>query len=492
MFSIFVAYTIFAITWNTRDQIDSGFIIILGISFLFIGSIDLIHTFAYKGMNILPIQGADLATQLWIAARYMESISMLAAILLFNKRVKAGLVLTLFVLFSLLLLALFLLRLFPVCYIEGSGLTRFKKISEYLISSILLISLILFNKRRGELDRRVWKWLASAIVLTMASEISFTFYISVYGLSNLTGHFFKLFSFYFIYRAIVETGIRRPHTLLFHSLQQTKDRLETQFRSIPTPTFIWEKVEDTFYLLDLNVAAELLIKKTLSDLEGKTAEEIFPGMADLPTILEYCLTEKEVVDRQVKWSLHDSTRDNTCKISCTFIPPGMAILHVADITEELSSRQMLLESARLEAAATLAKGIAREYNNLMTVVLGNIELLKMEPAIPAAKAETLEDIAVSAKKAADLAGRMLDFAQIGRQATREIDMNKIITQALQLQLTPLPLKLTAILKQGVMPVCQSGIRAAVWILKHSPMLSNPSSPPSSRAAAWAWQLLMVL
>ena len=31
MFSIFVAYTIFAVTWNTRDQIESSFLIILGI-----------------------------------------------------------------------------------------------------------------------------------------------------------------------------------------------------------------------------------------------------------------------------------------------------------------------------------------------------------------------------------------------------------------------------------------------------------------------------
>lgn len=438
MFSIFVAYTIFAVTWNTRDQIESGFLIILGIGYLFIGSIDLIHTFAYKGMNILPVHGANLATQLWITARYMESISILAAILLFNKRVKAGQVLTLFILAFLLLLALFLLRLFPVCYIEGSGLTPFKKISEYLISSILLISLILFNKRRFEFDKKVWKWLASAIVLTMASEISFTFYISIYGLSNLTGHFFKLFSFYFIYRAVVETGIRRPQTLLFRSLQQTKDRLETQFRSIPTPSFILEKAEDTFCLLDMNAAAELLIQKIFSDLKGKTSEEIFPRMADLTTILEHCLTKKKGADRQVNYRLHDSTRDSTLKISCAFMPPGMVILHVADITEECSSRQMLLEAARLEAAATLAKGIAHEYNNMMTVILGNIELLKMEPKIAAAEAESLEEIAASAKKAADLAGRMLDFAQIGRHATREIDMNEIITQALQLQLTPLP------------------------------------------------------
>ena len=103
----------------------------------------------------------------------------------------------------------------------------------------------------------------------------------------------------------------------------------------------------------MNAAAELLIQKIFIDLKGKTPEEIFPRMADLTTILEHCLTKKEGADRQVNYRLHDSTRDSTLKISCTFMPPSMVILHVADITEECNSRQMLLESARLEAAATL-------------------------------------------------------------------------------------------------------------------------------------------
>ena len=44
-------------------------------------------------------------------------------------------------------------------------------------------------------------------------------YVSVYGLSNLIGHFFKIVSFYLIYKAIIETGLVKPYDLLFRDLK---------------------------------------------------------------------------------------------------------------------------------------------------------------------------------------------------------------------------------------------------------------------------------
>ena len=67
-------------------------LLILGIGFLFIGTIDLVHAMAYKGMNIFPSYGANLPTQLWIVARYTESLSLLMALLFFDRKIKTGLV----------------------------------------------------------------------------------------------------------------------------------------------------------------------------------------------------------------------------------------------------------------------------------------------------------------------------------------------------------------------------------------------------------------
>ena len=52
----------------------------LGVSFLFVGIIDLIHTLAYSGMGIFVGYSSNLPTQLWISARYIQALSFLFAI----------------------------------------------------------------------------------------------------------------------------------------------------------------------------------------------------------------------------------------------------------------------------------------------------------------------------------------------------------------------------------------------------------------------------
>ena len=59
---IAVAFSIFILVWNTRKAITNNFFLIVGVSFLFIGTLDLVHTLAYKGMGVFPWATADLPT----------------------------------------------------------------------------------------------------------------------------------------------------------------------------------------------------------------------------------------------------------------------------------------------------------------------------------------------------------------------------------------------------------------------------------------------
>jgi PAS domain S-box-containing protein len=226
IFSIVVAFGIFVIAWNARRFLDNNYLLFIGIAYLFVGALDLIHTLTYTGMGVFQGYETNLPTQLWIAARYMESISLLIAPLLFGRKLKVNLIFLGYVLAtSILLLSIFYWDLFPACFIEGVGLTPFKKISEYIISLILLASIVLLLKNQREFGRSVLRWVAWSIIFTIASEVAFTFYVHAYGFSNLIGHFFKIISFYLIYKAIIETGLRRPYDLLFRDLKQSEEAL---------------------------------------------------------------------------------------------------------------------------------------------------------------------------------------------------------------------------------------------------------------------------
>ncbi|MBW2324263.1 MAG: PAS domain-containing sensor histidine kinase, partial [Deltaproteobacteria bacterium] len=90
---------------------------------------------AYKGMGVFKGDSANLSTQLWIAARYLEALSFLFATFFLKWRQRTIFVFTFYAAVSgLLLFTIFFWQIFPVCFQEGAGLTAFKKTSEYVIS----------------------------------------------------------------------------------------------------------------------------------------------------------------------------------------------------------------------------------------------------------------------------------------------------------------------------------------------------------------------
>ena len=230
LFSIIVAFSVFTITWNSVRYINSPYLLIVGISYLFVGVLDLLHTLAYKGMPIFTDYDY-YANQLWIAARYLESITLLAAFALLRteKKVNVGIVFTCyFVITSLLITSIFYLKIFPVCFVDGKGLTDFKIYSEYIICSILVISIVFLVINKRYFTRSVYIIILLSIIYTIISELAFTFYINNYGISNLVGHYFKLFSFMMIYHAIITTGIDDPFSLIFNELNLANKSLQEE------------------------------------------------------------------------------------------------------------------------------------------------------------------------------------------------------------------------------------------------------------------------
>jgi len=230
VFSIVIAFTIFIIAWNSREHLADSYLYLLGIAYLFIGFLDLMHTLSYKGMQIFTDYDF-YANQLWIATRFLESLTLLAAFLLTPRRItfrpyvlETGYA----VVTALILLSIFQWRIFPICFIEGVGQTPFKIWSEFVICAVLGLATWLAYRHRQLFSPQVFGYLMVSLVCTILSELAFTFYVSNYGLSNMVGHYFKVASFYMIYRAIVQTGIRSPYQLIFKELKAKEAELERQ------------------------------------------------------------------------------------------------------------------------------------------------------------------------------------------------------------------------------------------------------------------------
>jgi len=264
------------VVWHCRKYLDTQYLLFLGIAYLFVAGIDSLHTLTYKGMGVFQSQDPNIPTQLWISARYLQSLSLLIAPFFLRRNWRPAVLFGgYFLVTSAIVTSIFYWHVFPDCFIEGVGLTPFKKVSEYLICFILLASVFLLIIKRQAFEKKVLNLLVCSILLTMVSELAFTFYVSVFGLSNLLGHYFKILSSYLIYKAVIETGLVNPYDLLFRDLQVSEKKFRIAFEEAKD-AIVWANAE-TGRIVNCNKAAEALFGKDREEVTGQHMTSFYPS-----------------------------------------------------------------------------------------------------------------------------------------------------------------------------------------------------------------------
>ena len=100
------------------------------------------------------------------------------------------------------------------------------------------------------------------------------------------------------------------------------------------------------------------------------------------------------------------------------------------ITERKNIEARLQEAQKMEAIATLAGGIAHEFNNALCVVIPNIDLLKAKlPENEEIKKHT-QPIHSSAQRMAHLTSQLLAYARGGKYRPEQISLNTFVQETL--------------------------------------------------------------
>ncbi|MFO8020429.1 MAG: MASE3 domain-containing protein [Promethearchaeia archaeon] len=228
-YSIFIALVIFIFAWTTRKEIDNSFFLVLSISSMFVAILDFIHTLVFPGMNIITGSNTNLASQFWIATRFLQVFSILGSIWAINKKVRPNLLMLIYSLITSVLIIMIFSGFFPVTYSESTGLTPFKITSEYIIILIILVAIFLIYYFRNQFEKNIYYLIEGFLVTLIISEFSFTLYLSAYELPNLMGHIFKIVAFYFLYKSIIQIGLKNPVQLLFRKLNLSKIKFENAY-----------------------------------------------------------------------------------------------------------------------------------------------------------------------------------------------------------------------------------------------------------------------
>ena len=154
-------------------------------------------------------------------------------------------------------------------------------------------------------------------------------------------------------------------------LKKGKERLKAVFKGFPIPSYIWQRIEDDFILIDHNNAAEIfthgLIKKFLGIRFSKMYENS-PYKQDIESDFIKCISEKTTVMREMSYKLRSIDEMKELKVYYVFVPPDLILVHTEDVTdnkiteEELRKLSNAVEQTADSVVITNKKGII-EYVN---------------------------------------------------------------------------------------------------------------------------------
>jgi PAS domain S-box-containing protein len=251
----------------------------------------------------------------------------------------------------------------------------------------------------------------------------------------------------------------------------------TQTLNLGTQDLLWS--EQRFRLL-LNEAREILVvtdadtriqyvnsavEKSLGyrpeELLGQTPDSLFPT-EDLEKVQRERDAWSKLPSTPVPFYRRMVHKDGGLKV---FEGVAVNLLHdplvqgfvfcLNDITEQEQLRNRVQEARRLEGIGRLAGGVAHDFNNILTVVLGQVELMESRAGSDAKLLRGLDEIRVAAHRASGLVAQLLAFARRSVVVPKALDLaatihalipalERLVTQHVQLT-TDLPAGLSQIL-----------------------------------------------
>ena len=98
-----------------------------------------------------------------------------------------------------------------------------------------------------------------------------------------------------------------------------------------------------------------------------------------------------------------------------------------DITLSRQLAEQLRQSQKMEAIGQLAGGVAHDFNNILTAVIMQVELLSIGDRLDEELKEGLKQIRDSAERAANLTRQLLLFSRRQVMQMRTLDLNEVVT-----------------------------------------------------------------
>ncbi len=123
---------------------------------------------------------------------------------------------------------------------------------------------------------------------------------------------------------------------------------------------------------------------------------------------------------------------------------------------EARLKEQLYQSQKMDAIGQLAGGVAHDFNNALSAIMGAAELLKTDTMTNPEQSTYLEMILTAGDRAADLTRKLLAFSRLGVRSTTVVDVADIINDTIALLRHTVDRLVTISMENRALHTCVTG------------------------------------
>ncbi|MEI6209259.1 MAG: PAS domain S-box protein [Desulfuromonadales bacterium] len=193
------------------------------------------------------------------------------------------------------------------------------------------------------------------------------------------------------------------------------------------------------HFLRLNPEWEKVLGYSLAELEGRLfLDLVHPD--DMESTLS-AISKLGAQEQVVSFVNRYLCKDGSFRwIEWRSQPQGDLIYAAArDITETILTEKeksnleaQLQQAQKMESVGRLAGGVAHDFNNMLTVILGHTQLALMDTKLTDPLKNHLEEIRIAADRSADLTRQLLAFARKQTIDPKVLDLNEVVSGMLKM------------------------------------------------------------
>ena len=211
-----------------------------------------------------------------------------------------------------------------------------------------------------------------------------------------------------------------------HALADSEHRYRCIFDTNPAVKLVINP--ETGAVVDANASALQFYGYSRDELRSLRIQEIntLPE-ADVRREMELARTERRLFFN-FKHRLADGQIRDVEVYSGPINVAGEQLLHsiIVDVTDRRQLEERLARSERMEAIGQLAGGVAHDFNNILTVVLGYVELAERQLSAEHPAMESVREIGNATRRASDLTQDLLSLSRKNISVREPVDIGETV------------------------------------------------------------------